>query len=128
LALEKNMAEQKQKYYYRLADVPAVPMTGMVSARFIAGQNILCSFIEQPPGVDCPIHSHPQEQITVVLDGTVEQICDDKRFTLQRGDVCVIPANVKHGGSTQTGFKTIDIFSPPREDYVVLMRNHGASS
>jgi quercetin dioxygenase-like cupin family protein len=44
---------------------------------------------------------------------------------MKAGDVCIHPANVPHGGNTPTGFKGIDIFVPPREDYVELMRKHG---
>mgnify|MGYP001174056101 FL=1 len=119
------MAEKKPKYYYRIADVPLVPLTDKVGTRFIAGQNILCSFIEQPPGATFPIHSHPAEQILVILEGSEEHVCGDEKFTMKAGDVCVHPPNVPHGGSTPTGFKGIDIFAPPREDYMALMKKHG---
>ncbi len=119
------MAKQKPKYYYRITDVPLVPLTDKVGTRFIAGQIILCSFIEQPPGATFPIHSHPAEQILVILEGSEEHVCGDEKFTMKAGDVCVHPPNVPHGGSTPTGFKGIDIFAPPREDYMALMRKHG---
>lgn len=55
------MAGQKPKYRYHIADVPLVPPADRVGTRFIAGQNILCSFIEQPPGATFALHSHPAE-------------------------------------------------------------------
>lgn len=119
------MSEQKPKYYYHIADVPLVPLTDKVGTRFIAGQKILCSFIEQPPGATFPIHSHPAEQILVILEGSEEHICGGEKFTMKAGDVCVHPSNVPHGGHTPGGFKGIDIFAPPREDYLELMRKHG---
>ena len=93
------MPEKKPKYYYRIADVPLVPLTDKVGTHFIAGQNILCSFIEQPPGATFPIHSHPAEQILVILEGSEEHICGDEKYTMKAGDVCVHPPNTPHGGA-----------------------------
>jgi quercetin dioxygenase-like cupin family protein len=119
------MAEGKPKYYYRIKDVPLVPLTEKVGTRFIKGDNVLLSFIEQPPGATFAIHSHPVEQILVILEGSEEHVCGDQKFLMQAGDVCIHPANVPHGGSTPTGFKGIDIFIPPRADYLELMKKHG---
>ena len=119
------MAEDKPKYFYRIEDVPLVPITDTASTRFIAGTNALCSFITNPPGATFPIHSHPAEQILVLLEGSEEHVCGDQKFTMRPGDVCVHPPNVPHGGFTPTGFKGIDIFVPPRADYLELMRKHG---
>ncbi len=55
------MPEPKAKYYCRIADIPLVPLTDKVGTRFIAGQNILCSFIEQPPGA--PSHGCPKRKV-----------------------------------------------------------------
>ena len=51
------MPEQTRKYYYRIKDVPLVPLTDKVGTRFIKGDNVLLSFIEQPPGATFAIHS-----------------------------------------------------------------------
>ena len=119
------MPETKPKYYYHIADVPLVPLTDKVGTRFIAGQNILCSFIEQPPGATFPIHSHPAEQILVILEGSEEHMCGDEKYTMKAGDVCVHPPNMPTRRPYPTGFKGIDIFSPPRADYLEIMRKHG---
>jgi len=119
------MPEQKPKYYYHIADIPLVPLTDKVGTRFIAGQNMLCSFIEQPPGATFPLHSHPAEQILIILEGTEEHICGEEKFLMKAGDVCVHPPNVQHGGHTDTGYKGIDMFSPPRADYLEKMRKAG---
>ncbi len=119
------MAEQKPKYYYHIQDIPLVPLTDKVGTRFIAGQNMMCSFIEQPPGATFPLHSHPAEQILIMLEGSEEHICGGEKFLMKAGDVCVHPPNVLHGGHTDTGYKGIDVFSPLREDYLALMKKHG---
>ena len=107
------MAQDKPKYYYRIEDVPLVPITDTASTRFIAGTNALCSFITNPPGATFPIHSHPAEQILVLLEGSEEHVCGDQKFTMKPGDVCVHPPNVPHGGFTPTGFKGCGIRTRP---------------
>lgn len=119
------MPAEKPKYYYHVADIPLVPLTDKVGTRFIAGQHMLCSFIEQPPGATFPLHSHPAEQILIILEGTEEHICGEEKFLMKAGDVCVHPPNVQHGGHTDTGYKGIDMFSPPRADYLEKMRKAG---
>ncbi len=119
------MPEQKPKYFYHVPDIPLVPLTDKVGTRFLAGQNLMCSFIEQPAGATFPLHSHPAEQILIILEGSEEHICGEEKFLMKAGDVCVHPPNVPHGGHTTTGYKGIDVFSPLREDYLALMKKHG---
>ena len=115
----------KSRYCKTIKEIPLVPLTDVVGTRFFAGKNVLLSFIEQPPGARFPVHSPDCEQILVILEGSEDPICGDERVLLEGGDVCGQPAHVPHGGETPTGFKGIDIFVPPREDYLELMRKHG---
>jgi quercetin dioxygenase-like cupin family protein len=118
------MPEKKSKYVYHIQDIPLTPLTEKVGTRFLAGTNVLLSFIEQPPGATFPLHRHPSEQILIILEGSEEHLIDGETILMKAGDVCIHPPNVEHGGRTPTGFKGIDIFSPPREDYLELMRKH----
>jgi len=116
------MSEKKLKYNHRIEDLPLVALTEESKARLILGENTLVSFIENPPGCVFPVHSHPSEQILIILEGEEEHICGDEKFLMKAGDVCVHPPNVEHGGKTKTGFKGIDIFAPPREDHVEKLK------
>ncbi len=118
-------ANKKSKYCYTVQDIPLVPLTPQSSTRFVAAGPALLSFITNPPGCVFPTHSHDAVQILVILEGTEEHMCGDETFLMTAGDVCVHPANVPHGGRTTTGFRGIDIFVPPREDYLQLMAKHG---
>ncbi len=118
------MPEQTRRYLYHIKDIPLTPLTEKVGTRFIAGTNVLLSFIEQPPGASFPLHRHRSEQILIILEGSEEHIVEGETILMKAGDVCVHPPNVEHGGRAPTGFKGIDIFSPPREDYLELMKKH----
>lgn len=115
---------EKSRYVYTVEEIPLVPLTQTSSTRFIASDRGLFSFITNPPGTVFPLHKHEAEQVLIILEGTEEHIVGGERFLLKAGDVCIHPSNVVHGGKTSTGFRAIDVFLPPREDYLELMRQH----
>ena len=116
---------EKSKYVYTVEEVPLINLTPESKTHFIASDRALLSFINNPPGATFPLHSHEAEQILIILEGTEEHVVGEERFLMKAGDVCIHPSNVVHGGKTTTGFRGIDIFLPPREDYLELMRQHG---
>ena len=115
---DEKMPEKKSNYFYRIENLPVVMLTEKSKSHMVAGQNTLISFIENPPGCVFPVHSHPSEQILIMLDGEEDHICGEERFLMKKGDLCIHPPNVPHGGQTKTGFKGIDIFCPPRQDWM----------
>ena len=112
------MTGKKPNYFYRIENLPVVMLTEKSKSHMVAGQNTLISFIENPPGCVFPVHSHPSEQILIMLEGEEDHICGEERFLMKKGDLCIHPPNVPHGGQTKTGFKGIDIFCPPRQDWM----------
>ena len=69
------------------------------------------------PNTDLPEHSHPHEQITKVISGTLELYSEGKTYVLRAGSVAVIPPNIIHSGKAVTECHIIDAFYPVREDY-----------
>ena len=116
---------EKSKYVYTVEEVPLINLTPESRTHFIASDRALLSFINNPPGATFPLHNHEAEQILIILEGTEEHVVGEEHFLLKAGDVCIHPSYVYHGGRTTTGFRGIDIFLPPREDYLDLMRKHG---
>jgi quercetin dioxygenase-like cupin family protein len=93
----------------------------------IAGENVTLVRWEIPP--DRPpirIHAHgDMEQVTIVIAGSVETTVGDEVVILRPGDVCRIARNVPHGATRALGGTpavTIDVFAPPRADYVAATR------
>lgn len=64
-----------------------------------------------------PMHVHPHEQVTYVVEGRFEFTVGSETTILEPGMVALIPGGVTHGGTTLTECKVIDVFSPVREDY-----------
>jgi quercetin dioxygenase-like cupin family protein len=75
----------------------------------------LVRYVYQPGSV-FPIHQHPEEQITVVLSGTIDFTVDGYPVVLSAGECALIPANTPHG-ATVTGsvvVETLNTMSPRR--------------
>lgn len=69
------------------------------------------------PNLILPMHQHPHEQITYVIEGRFEFTVGSETTVLEPGMVALIPGGVMHGGKTITACRVIDLFSPVREDY-----------
>jgi quercetin dioxygenase-like cupin family protein len=71
-------------------------------------------------GLKFPNHSHPQEQVTYVIEGELEFIIEGKKVILEEGDICAIEPNVQH--STIMRKKravAISIFTPVKENVII---------
>jgi len=64
-----------------------------------------------------PMHRHPHDQTTYVIEGRFEFTVDGETAILEPGMVALIPSGAPHGGRTITACRVIDVFSPARDDY-----------
>ncbi len=66
-------------------------------------------------------HSHSQEQVVVILQGTCDFVCDGVRYPMKKGSWMVIPPNVEHYIHVYDSAEPVlnmDIFTPVRQEYV----------
>lgn len=97
---------------------------GIVSA-LAAGDNLMLSFLEMQEGAEVAEHSHPHEQAGLVLSGKLRFRIGQEERVAGPGDAFIIPPNVVHWGIVEEGpAKVLDIFSPPREDYIERYNRH----
>jgi len=92
-----------------------------VLARVLHGASLTLGVIELEPDADLPEHHHVNEQLGMVVSGSLEMTLAGESRTLGPGDTWTIPPGVPHsvraGGA---GAVAIDVFSPPREDWRAL--------
>jgi quercetin dioxygenase-like cupin family protein len=98
-----------------------VPLTVLVqgsNSHLVRGAKLMVSFLTMKAGSVFELHSHPEEQIMVVLEGYCDEVIEDRMYRVGPGDVLHLPAGVRHGAFLrEVDCKAIDIFAPPREDY-----------
>ncbi len=90
-----------------------------VTIRTIHGEKLMMSYVHLQPHSTVTEHSHLHEQMGIVLEGTFELTIDRESRTLKKGDTYLIPSHIKHSAKAfDTTAIVLDIFSPPREDYI----------
>jgi len=65
-----------------------------------------------------PEHSHEAEQITYILEGALQFELEGRTVTVRKGEVLHIPSNVPHRAVALEDTLDLDIFSPPRYDWI----------
>jgi quercetin dioxygenase-like cupin family protein len=100
------------------AAIPEERMTERISRRVISGRQGMMVWWSIRAGVHVAAHSHPHEQIVWMLKGRMEFRIGDERRVCGPGDIAVIPGGVEHEGWIHEDTEVIDIFAPPREDFL----------
>ena len=83
-----------------------------------AAEKMMLSLVDLAAGSAVAEHSHPHEQVGMVVSGQLVFTIGGETKTLGPGEVYRIPGGVKHMVKTLDGpAQALDIFNPPREDY-----------
>jgi quercetin dioxygenase-like cupin family protein len=94
-----------------------------VVARSVDGERVSFAVVELEPSTVVPEHSHDNEQLGVVLRGSVLFRVGDEMRDLEAGGTWRIPPNVPHEVHTgPEGAVVIDVFAPVRADWRELER------
>ncbi|WP_218145085.1 SMP-30/gluconolactonase/LRE family protein [Flagellimonas taeanensis] len=104
---------------YDLFDIQFTQLAEGIYARLISAGGMQLSFVSANPNTQSKAHIHPEEQITILLRGTLKQTVLDQEMELKPQDIVLVPGNVVHSGvAGELGFDALDIFWPVREDYL----------
>jgi len=94
-----------------------------VVARSVDGERVAFAVVELEPSITVPEHSHENEQLGIVLRGSVSFRVGDEVRELGAGGTWRIAPNVPHEVQTgPEGAVVIDVFAPVREDWKSLER------
>jgi quercetin dioxygenase-like cupin family protein len=89
-----------------------------VDLRAIAGTNLMLSVVRLEPGSIVQDHSHPHEQMGILIEGRLEFTIGGVTRILSSGDMWRIPGGVVHRvKALDQPALAVDVFHPIREDY-----------
>lgn len=91
------------------------PLLGL---QYVVGQNIMLARVLLKKGCVVPEHSHPNEQITFILEGALKFWIDGKEIVVHSGEVLTIPPNMPHKAEALEDTVDMDVFNPPRADWM----------
>ncbi len=97
------------------------PLLGL-NAHIVSSEKMTVSFMTADPNTYFPIHHHEHEQIMIATDGALDLVIDGKLYPLKKGDVTILPSNLEHSGYVSNeGYSSIEVFSPPRQDFIAKL-------
>ncbi len=107
--------------FYRWDDMPKERVSDLLERRLITGERVMLAHVYLAKGCIVPRHSHENEQLTYILDGALRfWIGEDgsEELVVRAGEVLHIPSNVPHKAEALEDTLDVDIFSPPRQDWL----------
>ena len=106
---------------HRWEDMPKEALNPLLARRPVTGERIMLAHVYLKKGCIVPTHSHENEQLTYVLDGALRfwlgEDGKDERV-IRSGEVLVIPSHLPHKAEALEDTLDVDIFSPPRQDWL----------
>lgn len=115
-----HTAEPPSWVFNRNDDSRGIPrqLSKGLSTRVFVGQHSMLSVVRIEARSRGQIHSHPEEQWGVLLEGECVRVQDGLEVAMRPGDFWHTPANTPHGLYTkEKSAVVLDIFSPARPEY-----------
>ena len=104
--------------HHRWADIEPEQMNPLVTRQYIVGSNTMLARLVLKKGAHVPQHHHVHEQISHVVEGALNFLLEGKRVTVRAGEILCIPPHLPHEVLALEDSVTLDIFNPPREDWI----------
>lgn len=111
----------KSVTYSPWKDVPLEEVSPVLSRKFLTGQRMMLAQVFLKQGCIVPRHQHENEQFTYIISGGLRfWIGEDEKQVqdVMAGEVLHIPSMVWHKAEALEDTLDVDIFDPPREDWI----------
>ena len=122
---------QKYKNFFNVDDMTqgiARTLTDGITTRIFPGDQAMISVVRIEPNAAGSIHSHPQEQWGLLIEGSAIRIQNGERIPVTKGDFWLSPGGVEHGViGGPDGAVILDVFSPPRDEYMLSGSGFGVA-
>jgi quercetin dioxygenase-like cupin family protein len=93
-------------------------LNDLIGREMVVGDNIMLARVFLKKGAHVPEHHHHNEQVTYILEGALKFAIDGKEIVVRAGEVLCIPSNMPHEAWAIEDTLDLDVFNPPREDWL----------
>jgi quercetin dioxygenase-like cupin family protein len=115
------MASDGKATLHRWESMPKEQLNENIGRRMITGERMMIAHIYLKKGSVVPRHHHHNEQITYVLEGALRFRLGaegEQEVMVRAGEVLTIPPNLPHSAEALEDTLDVDIFDPPRQDWL----------
>lgn len=106
---------------YRWEDMPKDALKPDLARRLISTERMMLAHVYLEKGCIVPLHSHENEQLTYILEGALRfWLGDDESEVVDvaAGEVLHLPPWLPHKAEALETTLDVDIFCPPRQDWL----------
>ena len=116
MLVRATIASAMQRYEWN--QIEKEQLNPAFARQVIHGESMTVARVYLKKGCQVPEHSHHNEQISMLEQGTLRFVLAGKELILKAGEVLRIPPNVPHSTEALEDSIAVDLFSPVREDWV----------
>ncbi|MGH9644093.1 MAG: cupin domain-containing protein [Terriglobales bacterium] len=98
--------------------IPVETLNAQLGRQLVVGKDIMLARVFLKKGCIVPEHSHPNEQVTYILEGALKFWIDGREIIVKAGEVLTIPPNMPHKAEAVEDTDDLDVFTPPRADWM----------
>jgi quercetin dioxygenase-like cupin family protein len=103
---------------YNWGEIVEEKLNDLMTRRMIHTAAMTVAKLRLAKGAIVPLHSHHNEQVSMVESGSLRFEMDGEEIVLRAGDVLVIPPHVPHRVEALEDSTATDLFTPRREDWI----------
>ena len=104
--------------HVRWDQVRVESLSAKLERQFVVGTQTMVARITLKEGCVVPMHSHENEQVSLIESGALRFTVDEKDIVVRSGEVLCIPPHVPHMAVALEDTVDIDFFVPPRQDWL----------
>ena len=107
--------------FYSWDKIPRETVSPLLDRKLITGDRMMLAHVYLKKGCIVAKHHHENEQLTYILEGALRfWIGEDEsqEVIVRAGEVLHIPSNVPHKAEALEDTLDVDIFDPPRQDWL----------
>jgi quercetin dioxygenase-like cupin family protein len=107
--------------HYRWTDIPREQVSPLLARQLLTAERVMLAHVHLEAGCQVPLHQHENEQLCYVLQGALRfWLGEDgaQELMVRAGEVLHLPSNVWHRAEAPEDTLVLDVFSPPRQDWI----------
>jgi quercetin dioxygenase-like cupin family protein len=104
--------------HHRWADIEPKAINALVTRQYVVGTSTMLARLVLKKGALLPMHHHMHEQMSHVVEGALKFRIDGKELVVREGEILCIPPRRPHEVVALEDSVALDIFNPPRQDWI----------
>ena len=105
--------------FYKISELKSKEVINGSTIKAVANEHSMFTFFEFGTNPVVPMHKHPHEQTSLVLQGSIRMKVGTREEVLKPMEGVVITSNVEHGAiALEPDTKILDFWYPLREEYL----------